>query len=135
MEIGHHVASPANMQAAYPRSEASEESKRCWHCGSQTQVVAAAGHSEWRRCTVEDCSANFRGPGVASFLVDEQRKCNLKADAERLAELKAERLVLAEAGASGFIALSKLNRRHDVGYLIAVYEECARRGLTFGGGR
>ena len=47
----------------------------------------------------------------------------LKADAERLAELKREELL-----ASG-------KRLRAVESLIAVYEECAARGIAFGGGR
>lgn len=100
----------------------------CWHCGGPTEVVVRAGLAESRRCSVADCFSNFRGPGVASFLVGEQRKCDLKADAERLAELR--RQFAEQSARPGATQLE-----WDLRVLIAVYEECAARGLTFGGGR
>ena len=52
----------------------------------------------------------------------------LRADAERLAELREERRRW-ESKLMGALRLAKLDA------IIAVYEELAARGLTFGGGR
>jgi len=60
----------------------------------------------------------------------------LKADAERLAELREEYVRLQRATAIDRVTTADaIQRRDSVRTLIAVYEECAARGIAFGGGR
>jgi len=66
--------------------------------------------------------------GAALRAADDMRNAALRADAERLAELREERRRW-ESKLMGALRLAKLDA------IIAVYEELAARGLTFGGGR
>lgn len=76
----------------------------------------------------------FYGEGIAPLLVAEQKKLDLKADAERLAELRGEYGDLRVSGERDDGSGNPEHMAH-LACLIAVYEECAARGLTFGGRR
>lgn len=91
---GHHV-DPRDMQRAYP---APSDQKN----GAESFVAEVVGRLKAFELTNEQGHAlldairrsvrgpepKFYGPGIASFIVGEQKKLDLKADAKRLAELR-----------------------------------------------
>ena len=74
----------------------------------------------------------FYGEGLGPLLAKSQHEQALKADAERLAELRAEfaREVDHPTPPNSVTWCSNFRRLET---LIAIYEECAARGRTFGG--
>jgi hypothetical protein len=79
----------------------------------------------------------FHGEGIAPLLVKAHRDLVINADAERLAELRGRReqlRVLVDALRDGEERNNHMEERARLKVLIAVYEECAARGRTFGGG-
>jgi len=114
------------------------EGNQC-ECGPRGDTSAAypppsdAGELEQLRHAVATLSAErnqFSDRFQAAVGKLSDHEFALKADAERLAELCQQR--------DGITAsLRKAGKRYERGridWLIAVYEECAARGRTFGGG-
>lgn len=78
--------------------------------------------SAWQGCS----KCHSRTP--CKCLQDTPRAAALKADAERLAELREEFLAC-------YATERDVHRVTRLVALISVYEECAARGIAFGGGR
>jgi len=97
------------------------------------KALAAANLKMERRKQPE-----FYGEGIAPLLVAEQKKLNLKADAERLAELRDRSYQVRDLVDDMFDCAERRNHQAELTRLrtlIAVYEECAARGIAFGGGK